>query len=72
MGWKDGQTLFYRTLPATAEGPMNEMEMTEMDFGIMNKMKMTRQICNNSTIRNNLGQITMYLFGNSWFFVDPK
>ena len=21
-GWKDGQTLFYRTLPATAEGPI--------------------------------------------------
>ena len=21
-GWKDGQTLFYRTLPTTARGPM--------------------------------------------------
>ena len=23
-GWKDGQTLFYRTLPATAEGPKTD------------------------------------------------
>ena len=24
-GWKDGQTLFYRTFPATAGGPISEI-----------------------------------------------
>ena len=30
--WKDGQTLFYRTLPATAGGPTNDINVKAFDM----------------------------------------
>ena len=33
-GWKDGQTLFYRTLPATAGGPINTLRIASLNVGL--------------------------------------
>ena len=44
-GWKDGQTLFYRTLPATAGGPINWGDLY-YSFGTSSKnCKVAQNLC---------------------------